>query len=79
MTQILTIERQPLALVLVEEVATCMEKEDNLKVIAIVAEYNKVLADVRTTTQTAGVAYDHCIDQDKVTSILLASNEVELN
>ncbi|KAH9326756.1 hypothetical protein KI387_006934, partial [Taxus chinensis] len=29
-------------------------------------------------TQTAGVSYDHCVDQDKVTSMLLASDEAEV-
>ncbi|KAH9298141.1 hypothetical protein KI387_029823, partial [Taxus chinensis] len=78
LTQILTMERQPLALELAEEVVVCLEKEDKLKVIALMAKYNKVLTDVRIAAQTMGVAYDHCVDQDKVTSILLTSNETEL-
>ncbi|KAH9327020.1 hypothetical protein KI387_007198, partial [Taxus chinensis] len=52
--------------------------EDKLKVITLVAEYNKVLADVKVAAQTTGVAYDHCMDQDKVTSMLLANDEAEL-
>ncbi|KAH9324491.1 hypothetical protein KI387_004669, partial [Taxus chinensis] len=47
-------------------------------VVALMAEYNKVLADIRVAAQTMGVAYDHYMDQDKVKIILLASDEVEL-
>ncbi|KAH9321535.1 hypothetical protein KI387_016174, partial [Taxus chinensis] len=47
-------------------------------VVTLVDEYNKVLADVRTTTQIAGVAYDRYADQDKVTRILIANEKVEM-
>ncbi|KAH9296517.1 hypothetical protein KI387_040105, partial [Taxus chinensis] len=60
------------------DVAACLEQEDKLKVIMLIAEYNKVLADVKIAAQTTGVTYDHCADQDKVTSMLLASDEAEL-
>ncbi|KAH9287535.1 hypothetical protein KI387_031652, partial [Taxus chinensis] len=60
------------------EVAVCLEKEDKLNFVTLVDEYNKVLTDVRSDTQTVGVTYNHCVDQEKVKSILLASNEAEL-
>ncbi|KAH9296513.1 hypothetical protein KI387_040101, partial [Taxus chinensis] len=68
----------PLALESAEEVAAHLEKEDKLKVIMLVAEYNKVLTDVRAAAQIMGVTYDHCVNQEKVTSILLASDEAKL-
>ncbi|KAH9331749.1 hypothetical protein KI387_003857, partial [Taxus chinensis] len=60
------------------DVAARLEQEDKLKFIVLIDEYNKVLADVKIATQTTGAAYDHCADQDKVTSMLLASDEVEV-
>ncbi|KAH9298305.1 hypothetical protein KI387_029987, partial [Taxus chinensis] len=60
------------------EVAARLEKEDKFKFVTLVAEYNKVLVDVKIATQTMGVTYDHCADQDKVTSMVLSSNEAEL-
>ncbi|KAH9331913.1 hypothetical protein KI387_004021, partial [Taxus chinensis] len=69
----------PLALELEEDVAVqCLEQEDKLKFIVLIAEYNKVYPDVKIATQTTGVAYNHCADQDKVTSMLLSSDEAEL-
>ncbi|KAH9320968.1 hypothetical protein KI387_015607, partial [Taxus chinensis] len=55
-----------------------LEKEDKLKVVAIMAEYNKVLADVKIVAHTAEAAYDNCADRDKVVSILVANYEAEL-
>ncbi|KAH9307541.1 hypothetical protein KI387_035452, partial [Taxus chinensis] len=51
---------------------------DKLKVITLIAEYNRVLADVRVAAETTRVTYDHCVDQDKVTGMLLADNEANL-
>ncbi|KAH9297430.1 hypothetical protein KI387_029112, partial [Taxus chinensis] len=58
-------ERQPLALESVEEVAACLEKEDKLKVVALIAEYSKVLVDVKIATQSAKATYDNCADRDR--------------
>ncbi|KAH9308445.1 hypothetical protein KI387_036356, partial [Taxus chinensis] len=41
LTRVLTMERQPLALESAEEVATRLEKEDKLKIVALIAEYSK--------------------------------------
>ncbi|KAH9306992.1 hypothetical protein KI387_011396, partial [Taxus chinensis] len=78
LTRILTMERNPLALESAEEAATRLEKEDKLKVIVLIVEYNKVLADIKISTETTTVAYDYCTDQDKVISMMLASDEAEL-
>ncbi|KAH9326652.1 hypothetical protein KI387_006830, partial [Taxus chinensis] len=79
LTRVLTMERQPLALGSIEEVVTCLEKEDKLKILALVVEYNKVLADVRDTSQTAKAMYKNYTDIDKVAGTLVTTHEVELN
>ncbi|KAH9301251.1 hypothetical protein KI387_012834, partial [Taxus chinensis] len=66
LTCILTMERQPLALESMEEVAAHLEKEDKLKVVAIMAEYSKVLADVNIVAHTTETAYDNYVERDKV-------------
>ncbi|KAH9313225.1 hypothetical protein KI387_028260, partial [Taxus chinensis] len=53
LTRILTMERQLLALESVEEVTTCLEKEDKLNIVALIMKYIKVLSDVRATSRTA--------------------------
>ncbi|KAH9287512.1 hypothetical protein KI387_031629, partial [Taxus chinensis] len=78
LTCILTMERQPLALESMEEVAAHMEKEDKLKVVVIMAEYNKFLVDVKIATHTAEAAYDNCADRDKVVGILVTNYEAKL-
>ncbi|KAH9295867.1 hypothetical protein KI387_039455 [Taxus chinensis] len=78
LTRILTMERQPLALESMEEVAAHLEKEEKLKVVAIISKYNKVLADVKIATHTVEATYDSCTDRDKVASILVTTHEVEL-
>ncbi|KAH9313479.1 hypothetical protein KI387_044598, partial [Taxus chinensis] len=75
---ILNMERQPLALESMKEIAACMEKEEKLKVVAIISENNKVFADVKIATDTTEAAYDSCVDRDKVASILVANHEVDL-
>ncbi|KAH9328390.1 hypothetical protein KI387_000498, partial [Taxus chinensis] len=47
-------------------------------VVAIMAEYNKVLADVKIAAHTIEATYDNCADRDKVESILVANYEAEL-
>ncbi|KAH9288801.1 hypothetical protein KI387_032918, partial [Taxus chinensis] len=59
LTYILSMERKPLALESMEEVAFLLEKEAKLKVVAIMIEYKKVLADVNISSHTAKAAYDN--------------------
>ncbi|KAH9317381.1 hypothetical protein KI387_019150, partial [Taxus chinensis] len=47
-------------------------------VVAIMAEYSKVLADVKIVSHTAEATYDNCTDKDKVVSILVTNYEAEL-
>ncbi|KAH9313337.1 hypothetical protein KI387_028372, partial [Taxus chinensis] len=61
-----------------EEVAACLEKEDKLKVEEIMAEYNKVLVDIKIVAHTGEAAYDNCADKDKVVSIMVANYEAKI-
>ncbi|KAH9324538.1 hypothetical protein KI387_004716, partial [Taxus chinensis] len=78
LTRVLTMEREPPALEFVEEVVTCLEKEDKLKIVALVVEYRKVLTDIRASSQNAEAMYDNCVDRDKVTGALVSTHEAEL-
>ncbi|KAH9294146.1 hypothetical protein KI387_040637, partial [Taxus chinensis] len=49
-----------------------------LRVVALIAEYSKVLAEVKVTAQSAEATYDTCTDRDKVASTLVTTLEVEL-
>ncbi|KAH9292942.1 hypothetical protein KI387_041873, partial [Taxus chinensis] len=55
-----------------------LKKEDKLKVVAIMVEYSKVLADVNIVAHNIVDTYDNCADKDKVASILVANFEADL-
>ncbi|KAH9310117.1 hypothetical protein KI387_038028, partial [Taxus chinensis] len=61
-----------------EEVAARLKKEDRLRVVALIAEYSKVLAEVKVTTQSVEATYDTCTDRDKVASTLVTTHEAKL-
>ncbi|KAH9297521.1 hypothetical protein KI387_029203, partial [Taxus chinensis] len=78
LTDVLTMERQPLELESMEEVAARLKEEDRLKVIALISEYSKVLTDGKIASQSTKAAYDTCVDRDKVASSLVTKIKVEL-
>lgn len=78
LTRILTMERWPLTLESAEEVAACLKNEDKLKFIALIAEYSKVLVDVKIASWTAKAVYKNYTNRDKVASIRVTNNEAEL-
>lgn len=67
-----------MALESAEEVAAHLKEEDKLRVVALVAKYNKVLIEVKVTAQSNEATYDTCAEKDKVVSTLVTTHEVEL-
>lgn len=62
----------------VEKEVMCLEKEDKLKFLALIEKYNKVLSDVNISSRNAVAAYKNYVDRDKVASMLVTSDEMEL-
>ncbi|KAH9301327.1 hypothetical protein KI387_012910, partial [Taxus chinensis] len=50
-----------------EEAPEHKEKENKMKVLEIVSQYNKILTDVKGAMENAEAAYDNCVDRDRVT------------
>lgn len=57
---------------------THLEKEDKLKFVVLIAEYSKVLANVKISSQTSEATYENYANKDKVASILVTNDEAKL-